>query len=115
MCDEVDLVSDNVFIGVLFSLEQGKRRKGLFDPSRVDADIVLNDGKQTWYRLWPPQHAMAGGGEDPDDASEGHETGAEHEDEVPVGNSKSEVVLVFLLTPPPASCRIGPVVKIGGF
>ncbi|CAK0810377.1 unnamed protein product, partial [Prorocentrum cordatum] len=84
MCDEVDLAADDgVVIGVLFSLRQGRRRIGLFDPSRVDADIVLQDGRQTWFRLWPPQHIGGrGGGDDPDDESEGHLSVAEFEGEV---------------------------------
>eukprot|EP00959_Pyramimonas_sp_CCMP1952_P314554 6584565-Pyramimonas_sp.AAC.1 len=48
MCDEVYVAADDgVFIGVLFPLRQGRRRIGLFDPSRVDAGIVLQDGRQT--------------------------------------------------------------------
>ena len=112
MCDEADLVADNVLIGVLFSLEQGKRRKGLFDPSRVDADIVLKDGKQTWFRLWPPQHVVHGG--DPDDESEGHESGAE--DDGPVPSWNVQILFSFwvsLKAPPHPSC-LGPVVTTRG-
>ena len=79
MADRVDLPNESVLIGALFELRQGSRRRGLFNPRAVSATVHLaaGSGRQTWFRLWPPQRAGAGEGADED--SEGHESGGEDE------------------------------------
>eukprot|EP00959_Pyramimonas_sp_CCMP1952_P171682 3587480-Pyramimonas_sp.AAC.1 len=79
MADGAELPNQGVLIGALFELREGARRRGLFAPRAVSATVHLaaGSGRQTWFRLWPPQRAGAGVGADED--SEGHESGGEDE------------------------------------